>query len=78
MEINKELARIAKEIKRIGSRTASKNLSVPEQHQKAIALKTLKMNDIGVRIMGGMSKQEARDFLKKIGYTDTKIRDIEK
>ena len=31
-------------------------------HQKKIAVSTLKMNDIGARIMGGMTKEEASDF----------------
>lgn len=52
-------------------------LSVPEQHQKAIALKTLKMNDAMAKVMGGMSKEEAREFLKGIGYTDRQIEKIE-
>jgi len=52
-------------------------LTVPQKHQKAIALKTLKMNDVGVKVMGGMTKEEARDFLKSIGYSDSKIRQLE-
>jgi len=66
MDIRQEISKIAK------------TLSVPEQHQKTIAIKTLKMNDIMARMMGGMSKDEARKFLKGIGYTDQKIKDIEK
>jgi hypothetical protein len=54
-----------------------KELSVPQQHQKKIAIRTLKMNDVGVMVMGGMNKAEARAFLKKIGYTDEKIKKIE-
>ena len=38
----------------------TKNLSVPEKHQLRIARDTLKMSDIGARIMGGMSKEEAQ------------------
>lgn len=52
-------------------------LSVPEQHQKAIALKTLKMNDAMANVMGGMDKEEARAFLKSIGYSDSQIEKIE-
>ena len=52
-------------------------LTVPERHQKAIALDTLKLSDAGVKIMGGMTKEEARAFLKKIGYSDSKIRRLE-
>lgn len=45
-----------------------KSLSVPDQHRKKIALQTLKMSDSGARIMGGMSKDEARSYLKSIGH----------
>jgi hypothetical protein len=34
-------------------------------HQIQIAKKTLKYNDIGASIMGGMTKDEARELLKK-------------
>jgi len=49
-------------------------LTVPQQHQLKIAKKTLKMNDAMAMIMGGMSKPEARDFLKSIGWSDQKIK----
>ncbi len=52
-------------------------LSVPERHQKNIAIKTLKMSDLGAKIMGGMTKAEAREFLKSIGWSDSKIRRLE-
>ena len=35
------------------------------KHQIKIARSTLKMNDIGIAIMGGMTKNEAREILKK-------------
>jgi hypothetical protein len=54
------------------------SLSVVEQHQKKIALSTLKMTDAGARIMGGMTKEEARNFLRRIGYSDGQIANIEK
>jgi len=57
---------------------SKKQLSVPEQHQKNIALKTLKMNDAMVGVMGGMNKQEAREFLKSIGYTDDELNKLSK
>jgi hypothetical protein len=53
-------------------------LDVPQKHQKNIAISTLKMSDAGARIMGGMTKEEARAFLKSIGYTDRQIAEIEK
>ena len=49
-------------------------LSVPEQHQFKIAKSTLKMSDVGAMIMGGMSKDEARRFLReKAGWSDEKL-----
>ena len=51
-----------------------KTLSVPEKHQLAVAKKTLSYSDAGANIMGGMSKKEAIEFLKKIGYSDTRIK----
>lgn len=41
-------------------------LSVPEQHQLKIAKDTLKMSDIGARIMGGMTKEEARALIQRL------------
>ena len=54
-----------------------RTLSVPEKHQLNIAKKTLKMNDAAVGVMGGMSKDEARSFLQKIGWSDQKIKKFE-
>lgn len=52
----------------------ARQLSVPEQHQKKIALKTLKLSDAGARIMGGMTKDQARSFLAKTcGWTPERI-----
>ncbi len=45
----------------------ARKLTVSQKHQKAIAIRTLQMNDVGVMIMGGMNKDEARDFLRSIG-----------
>lgn len=47
-----------------------------QKHQKAIAVSTLKMSDAGAKIMGGMSKVEAKAFLKSIGYTDSYIKKL--
>lgn len=53
-------------------------LSVPEQHQLKIAKSTLRMSDAGARIMGGMTKEQARQFLKtKAGWSDSKIKAFE-
>ena len=35
-----------------------------KDHQLKIARATLKMSDVGARIMGGMTKDEARELLK--------------
>ena len=43
-----------------------KNLTVPEQHQLKIAKDTLKMSDVGARIMGGPTKEQAREIIKKL------------
>ncbi len=43
-----------------------RNLSVPERHQIKIARQTLKMNDVGARIMGGMTKDEARRIIERL------------
>jgi len=64
-QVAKELARLAR------------SLSVPEKHQEKIAIKTLKMPGPMLGVMGGMNKDEARDFLKSIGYSDSKIRKLE-
>lgn len=39
--------------------------SVPEQHQRKIAAQTLRMSDVFARIMGGMTKEEARRVLRR-------------
>ena len=66
--IASELCKIARELLA---------LTVPQRHQKAIALKTLKMSDAGAHIMGGMTKEEAREFLLSIGYSQRKIDRLE-
>ena len=54
-----------------------RQLSVPEKHQLRIALQTLRAPDAMVGVMGGMNKEEAREFLKKLGYSDVQIVSIE-
>jgi hypothetical protein len=44
----------------------SRELSVPEKHQLNIARKTLRMSDVGATIMGGMTKEEAREIIKRL------------
>jgi hypothetical protein len=55
-----------------------KKLSIPEKHQLNIAKRTLRMPDALVAIAGGMNKAEAREFLKRIGWTEKRIEQLEK
>ena len=41
-------------------------LTIPEQHQLKIARKTLTYSDVGARIMGGPTKAEAREIIKRL------------
>lgn len=50
-----------------------KTLTVPEQHQRRIAFDTLKLNDIGASIMGGMNHKQAVQTLRACGHTDRDI-----
>lgn len=47
------------------------NPTVPEQHQIKIAKQTLKMPDAMVGVMGGMTKEEAREILRRHGIRFT-------
>ncbi len=40
-------------------------LTVSEKHQLRIARDTLRMSDVGARIMGGMTKAEARLIVRR-------------
>lgn len=53
------------------------SLSVPEKHQLKIALQTLRAPDAMVGVMGGMNKDEAREFLKRKGFTNAQISQVE-
>jgi len=52
---------------------SKKELSVADKNKEKIALKTLKLSDAGANLLGGMTKDEAISFLKKIGYTEKEI-----
>ncbi len=41
-------------------------MEVFDKHQVAIAKKTLRMSDMGANIMGGMTKEQAREVLARI------------
>jgi hypothetical protein len=49
-----------------------RKLTVPEKHQLKIARQTLKMNDVMARVMGGMTKDEAREVIKRLTGKDAK------
>lgn len=51
--------------------------NVFDKHQKRIAKDTLKMSDAGASIMGGMTKEEARQVLQRLGVSRTAINKIE-
>jgi len=44
------------------------NLSVPEKHQLKIARDTIKMDDAMAKVMGGMTREEAKRFLFQKGF----------
>lgn len=54
----------------------SNGLSVFDRHQKRIAISTLRMSDAGALIMGGPTKAEAREYLRKF-YSAEQIGAIE-
>lgn len=55
-----------------------RKLTVPQKHQKKIAIRTLQLNDVGMMILGGMNKPEARDFLRSIGLNPNRyeVKDV--
>lgn len=46
------------------------------KRQIDIAKKTLKMSDSGAKIMGGMTKEEAREILKKYKIKFNEAKDL--
>ena len=40
-------------------------MTVPEQHQLKIAWRTLRMSDVMVQVLGGMTKEEAIEIIKR-------------
>lgn len=43
-----------------------KPLSVPDKHRLKIARDTLRMSDVMARVMGGMTKNEARRVIEEL------------
>lgn len=50
---------------------------VANKHMTKIAKSTLTMSDVGARIMGGMTKDEARTHLRRMGWSDSRIKKLE-
>jgi hypothetical protein len=49
-------------------------LSVPDMHQRKIALSTLRMSELGASVAGGPGHREAVKILRKFGMADGDIR----
>ena len=49
-------------------------MNVFTKHQIRIAKDTLRMNDVGAAIMGGMTKKQAREILRGQGWSEERIR----
>ena len=43
-----------------------KELNIFDKHQLKIAYSTMKMSDVGAAIMGGMTKEEARQVIFRL------------
>lgn len=50
--------------------TAKQQLTVPEQHQLKIARQTLRMSNPMARVMGGPTKDEAREIIARLTGKD--------
>ncbi len=49
-------------------------MDIPTQHQVKVAKDTLRLSDWGVAVLGGMTKEEAREVLRvKAGWTIAQI-----
>ncbi len=51
-----------------------KNRDVFARHQTKIARNTLRLTDAGASILGGMTREEARRYLKSVGWNEERIR----
>jgi hypothetical protein len=57
---------------------SKRKLEGADKHQFAIAKRTLQLNDVGVMVLGGMNKEEAREFLeKRAGWSKERIAKFE-
>jgi len=55
-----------------------KTLSALEKHQLSIALRTLRMPDAMLGVMGGPDKKQAVEFLRSIGYNEKQLEKLTK
>lgn len=55
----------------------AKLLDVIETHQLRVARQTLKYSDWGARIMGGQTKDEAREVVRRLGGGASELRRLE-
>jgi hypothetical protein len=78
-KISKQLPQHIEILKSVGKKHLIKESmnDVADKHKTKIAKDTLKMTDAGALVMGGMSKDEARAHLKKVGHSDEAISKME-
>jgi len=50
---------------------------VAKKHEIRIAIKTLRLSEIGAQILGGMNHEKARQVLREAGWSDQRIQDYE-
>ncbi len=74
-KVDQAVTKISKEV--LKKEESIEEISVPGRHQLKIAKDTMKMSDAGAMIMGGMTKAEAREILRKAGYSDKQIASME-
>ena len=49
-----------------GKRKMKRDLTIFDKHQLKVARQTLRYSDVGAKIMGGMTKAEARAFIARL------------
>lgn len=48
------------------TKTPTRALDIFDKHQLKIARRTLQLSDVGVLILGGMTKDQAREIIKRL------------
>ena len=59
--------------KEMEMKTRKAHLSIPDRRMVEIARKTLRLSDVGSVLMGGMTKQYARETLFGFGWSENRI-----